>query len=44
MPSSTRPAVPAAQRDRGDHKIDELTRQVSLNCEKCSIFNILIVY
>lgn len=26
---STRPAAPASQRDRGDHKIDELTRQVS---------------
>ncbi|KAF0772071.1 microtubule-associated protein RP/EB family member 1 isoform X1 [Aphis craccivora] len=26
---STRPAAPASQRDRGDHKIDELTRQMS---------------
>uniref|UniRef100_A0A2S2PFF6 Microtubule-associated protein RP/EB family member 1 n=1 Tax=Schizaphis graminum TaxID=13262 RepID=A0A2S2PFF6_SCHGA len=26
---STRPAAPASQRDRGDHKIDELTRQAS---------------
>jgi len=28
---STRPAAPASLRDRGDHKIDELTRQASLN-------------
>lgn len=26
-----RPTAPASQRDRGDHKIDELTRQVLLN-------------
>jgi len=26
---TTRPAAPANQRDRGDHKIDELTRQAS---------------
>lgn len=25
---STRPAMPATQRDRGDHKIEELSRQV----------------
>lgn len=26
---STRPAAPASQRDRGDHKIEELNRQAS---------------
>jgi len=26
---SVRPAAPAGQRERGDQKIDELTRQVS---------------
>jgi len=34
VPASTRPAVPTAQRERGDHKIDELTRQASLMIKK----------